>query len=383
MGESAVDQTPSSGVDDLVFRNVVGHFASGVTVITTSESERLYGSTVSAVSSLSAEPPMMLICLNQKSSTHGGVVASKRFAINILSLGQEELAMKFASTKAGKFEGVDHTISALGVPLLRGALATIECLVEETVVGGTHTVFLGRVVSATSKDGEPLAYFRGKFGRLERMKENTAYAGVRKAVLSRQIPLGTLIDAEAMAAVLKVAPEDVNNAMIRLASEFLVERTDSGGYLPSPITVDVAVGFLEGRTTMEVGVIESHLARLTEEDADRLVELMEIILSTGASNNADLTTFLEITALYHERIMALARSPQLTTAYRQMSLSALWQEALSADEWSDWLGTTHLSELTQALVSRNADMAKEALLRHSDLVINVAKSVIERHGGAV
>jgi flavin reductase (DIM6/NTAB) family NADH-FMN oxidoreductase RutF len=148
------------------FRGVIGRFASGVTVITTARDGERFGTTASAVSSLSLEPPMVLICMNRSSSTGAAVADSGRFAINILGEGQEELARRFATKDPDKFAGADIEPGPHGQPLLAGALATIECDVVDEVSGGTHTVFLGEVRSAASVEGSPLAYFRGEFSRL-------------------------------------------------------------------------------------------------------------------------------------------------------------------------------------------------------------------------
>lgn len=149
------------------FRNVMGHFASGVTIITTESEGKTCGTTANAVSSLSLEPPMVLICMNQSSVTGQAIARSRAFAINILHVDQQELARRFATKDPNKFEGVELAPGPFGQPLLADALATIECSVAETMTGGTHTVYIGEVRSAVSYEGAPLAYFRGEFGRLE------------------------------------------------------------------------------------------------------------------------------------------------------------------------------------------------------------------------
>lgn len=382
-----VDQDRQAAVDDATFRNVVGHFASGVTVITAAEGGQLYGSTVSAVSSLSMDPPMMLVCLNRSSATHGAILEVGRFAVNILAHGQEPLAMNFASSKGSKYEDVDYSLSPDGVPLLDGVLASIECEIEETAAGGTHTVFLARVVSASARPGEPLAYFRGRFGRLERTRETTAYAAVRKAVLTRTTRPGETLDVEATASSLRVDPEDVYNALIRLSAEGLTTRTEDGSFTPTPITIELATSLFDARTAIEVGVIDVHLSRLTDEEVDRLSETSALLAAAaGGSSVADgagLEAFLELASDFHERIVALAQSPQLTSAYRQMSLTGLWRETLAADEWGTWLDTAHLVELTESLRRRDAAAARESLLRHAVLVRSKAAQAIERHGGTV
>jgi flavin reductase (DIM6/NTAB) family NADH-FMN oxidoreductase RutF len=153
------------------FRDVISHFASGVTVITALHEDRPYGTTASAVTSLSLEPPMLLICMNKQSETGRAVAESKRFGVNILGANQADLAERFARKGGDKFAGVAVTPGKWGEPLFDEALATLECRVAEETSGGTHYVFLAEVESGAARGGAPLAYFRGEFGRLELTRE--------------------------------------------------------------------------------------------------------------------------------------------------------------------------------------------------------------------
>jgi flavin reductase (DIM6/NTAB) family NADH-FMN oxidoreductase RutF len=149
------------------FRDVIGHFPTGVTVVTTWDDGEPLGTTASAVSALCAEPPMVLVCLNELSSTGSAIGRTGAFGISILAEGQDELARRFATKSADKFAGLEFTTAPGGQPLLAGALAHLECRVSERVLAGTHTVFLADVERGTKGDGTPLAYYRGRFGRLE------------------------------------------------------------------------------------------------------------------------------------------------------------------------------------------------------------------------
>ncbi|MEA2482744.1 MAG: hypothetical protein QOC55_691 [Thermoleophilaceae bacterium] len=146
---------------------MISHFASGVTVITALHDGQAFGTTASAVSSLSLEPPMLLICMNKQSETGRAVAASKCFGVNILGANQAGLAERFAQKGGDKFAGVPVTPGKWGEPLFSEALATLECRVAEETSGGTHYVFLAEVESGTARGGAPLAYFKGEFGRLE------------------------------------------------------------------------------------------------------------------------------------------------------------------------------------------------------------------------
>jgi flavin reductase (DIM6/NTAB) family NADH-FMN oxidoreductase RutF len=158
-------QTETRAIDQAVFRQVVSHFTSGVVVVTAVDGAR-YGVTASAVSSLSMDPPMLLVCLNNKLATTEVIGRTRRFAINILGSDHADVAMQFAKRHVDKFRGVDTVEGLYDLPLLRDALAQIECETEATVAAATHTIFIGRVLGARARSGDPLAYFRGKFGTI-------------------------------------------------------------------------------------------------------------------------------------------------------------------------------------------------------------------------
>jgi flavin reductase (DIM6/NTAB) family NADH-FMN oxidoreductase RutF len=154
------------GPDD--FRRILGHFATGVTVVTTCDAEsRPSGLTASAFASLSLDPPLVLVCVDHKSQTYPALRERGRFAVNVLTTHQEALSRRFASTRLDKFDGVAHRLSPLGLPLLDDALAHIECVTVTTHVEGDHTIFVGRVERATVGEGDPLLYYRGQYTRLD------------------------------------------------------------------------------------------------------------------------------------------------------------------------------------------------------------------------
>jgi 4-nitrophenol 2-monooxygenase / 4-nitrocatechol 4-monooxygenase, reductase component len=156
------------------FRDVIGHFASGVTVITVSVNGRPHGTTASAVTSLSLQPPMLLVCMSRESATGRAMASAGAFAVNILGEDHGELATRFARKGGDKFAGVELTDGEQGHPLLANAIAQLECRVTEQVAAGTHVVFIAEVEAATARPGAPpLAYFRGRFGRLEVAEEIT------------------------------------------------------------------------------------------------------------------------------------------------------------------------------------------------------------------
>ncbi|GMA52276.1 flavin reductase [Alicyclobacillus contaminans] len=150
------------------FRQALGRFASGVTVVTTTDAEKLGGITVSAFCSLSLQPPYVLICIDKRSTLIPMLQRSRVFAVNILSDAQAHLSNQFASKSGDKFSGVAYQLGQLGVPLLEDALAHVECSVRHEWDGGDHLVFVGEVeATSVHPDGQPLLYYRGQYGRFE------------------------------------------------------------------------------------------------------------------------------------------------------------------------------------------------------------------------
>jgi flavin reductase (DIM6/NTAB) family NADH-FMN oxidoreductase RutF len=149
------------------FRHVLSHFASGVTIITVCDADgRPTGLTASAFTSVSLDPPLILVCVDHKSQSYPTLKESGRFAVNILHQEHQDISRRFASTRLDKFDGVGHRLGALGLPLIEGALAHLECRTVSAHVEGDHTIFVGRVEAAEVGDGEPLLYYRGRYHRL-------------------------------------------------------------------------------------------------------------------------------------------------------------------------------------------------------------------------
>lgn len=136
-------------------------------IVTCQGDEGPAGLTTNAVTSLSLDPLLLLVCFDNSSRTLALVRESRRFAVNVLHAGQEELAAMFASKRLPreKFESVTHTV-AHGVPVLDDALAWVACDLVELLPGGDHTIGIGSVVGGAAGEGEPLVFFRGRYAAL-------------------------------------------------------------------------------------------------------------------------------------------------------------------------------------------------------------------------
>lgn len=146
------------------FRNIIGHFISGVTIVTAKHHDKNFGVTASSVASVSLDPPMLLVCINQNTGTQTAISETKKFAVHILKETQAGLALKFAKPNSDKFKDVSYSDGDLSVPIIDDTLAVVECKVAYEVKAGTHSVFIGAVQKGHSFDEAPLAYFRGEFG---------------------------------------------------------------------------------------------------------------------------------------------------------------------------------------------------------------------------
>lgn len=157
-------------VDPLEFRSIIGHFATGVTVITTAAGEEMQGMTANAVTSLSLDPVMLLICVEKTTHTHGLLERSGVFAVNILAEHQEDVSRIFAKRaepEIGTLRGQRFRLGDTGAPILEDCLAYIECRVADVMDGGDHSIFLGEVVhEGVVSEGKPLIFYRGGYASL-------------------------------------------------------------------------------------------------------------------------------------------------------------------------------------------------------------------------
>jgi flavin reductase (DIM6/NTAB) family NADH-FMN oxidoreductase RutF len=151
-------------VDPITLRRVCSEFATGVAIIATEHvGGGVCGLTANAFSSVSLEPPLVLVCLDRSAGTHGCVRTHGRFCASFLAAGQRELALRFAERRDDKFDGVPYTLGTTGSPVVNGSIGHVECEVHDELEGGDHTIFLARVVAAAAVGGEPLVFFRGEY----------------------------------------------------------------------------------------------------------------------------------------------------------------------------------------------------------------------------
>jgi flavin reductase (DIM6/NTAB) family NADH-FMN oxidoreductase RutF len=156
------------------FRRVMGHFATGVTVVTTLDGERPWGITVNALSSVSLEPPLVMVALDRRRKITPVIRATGRYAVSILGEDQQALADCFAGAAVtpgrDDFCGAPWRPGPTGLPILDGDIAYLECTVVDAVPVGDHDLFIGRVdaLDSSARHGGPLLYYRRRYLRIER-----------------------------------------------------------------------------------------------------------------------------------------------------------------------------------------------------------------------
>ena len=155
-------------IDASAYRHVMGHFLTGVTIITAIDpaSGAPVGLAASSFTSVSMDPPLVLFCAGKQSSSWAKIQAAGNYCVNILGSDDEALCRTFASKSTDKFEGVGWKAGPSGSPILTSSLAWIDCAMHEEVDAGDHIVAIGRVLDlGASESSGPLAYFRGGYGR--------------------------------------------------------------------------------------------------------------------------------------------------------------------------------------------------------------------------
>lgn len=154
-------------IDPSQFRQLLGRFATGVTILTVATPEgRPLGMTANSLASVSLHPPLVSVCVDREAEMHDAILSAPQFVVNVLASPQEALARRFSDKHEDRFDGIGYRLSPDGLILLDGALAHVECDRYAQYPGGDHTIVVGRVTGGTTGDGRPLLYYRGGYAAL-------------------------------------------------------------------------------------------------------------------------------------------------------------------------------------------------------------------------
>jgi flavin reductase (DIM6/NTAB) family NADH-FMN oxidoreductase RutF len=155
---------PLHDVDSAQFRQLCGHFATGVVIITAAGPDGSpAGMTANTFASVSLHPPLVSVNVDHASDFHPVMQRAEGFVFNVLEAGQEALSRRFAGTAAQRFDGVGYQVDDRGFILLTGVIATIACVPHGNFEAGDHTIFIGRVIGGSVAPGRPLLYYRGGY----------------------------------------------------------------------------------------------------------------------------------------------------------------------------------------------------------------------------
>jgi flavin reductase (DIM6/NTAB) family NADH-FMN oxidoreductase RutF len=153
--------------DPLIQRRIMGRFATGVTVLGTRDASGQYGGmTANAVASLSLDPPLVLVAVDRRAQTHLALTQARCFVMNVLTADQEHLSRRFAAPGPKDFSDIPLTTAVTGAPVFTEALAWVDCRVTDILPGGDHDIFVGEIVAGDAREGQPLLFYSGKYGRL-------------------------------------------------------------------------------------------------------------------------------------------------------------------------------------------------------------------------
>jgi flavin reductase (DIM6/NTAB) family NADH-FMN oxidoreductase RutF len=157
-----------SSIEPALYRRTCAKFATGITVVTTTDEHRHpHGMTVNSFASVSLTPPLILVSIDLKNAILGHFLTTSWFAVNVLAEDQEDVSRRFSSASERRFEGLEWQAGESGVPLLLGALARMECAVAQTFEVGDHAVLVGEVRTAAYREGLPLIYFNSRYGKID------------------------------------------------------------------------------------------------------------------------------------------------------------------------------------------------------------------------
>jgi flavin reductase (DIM6/NTAB) family NADH-FMN oxidoreductase RutF len=158
-----------TAIDQETFRRTCGRFATGIAIATVLSAEGIpYGLTVNSFTSVSCCPPLVLVCVDYRSSLLPHFRGNSYYGINVLAEDQRALSVRFSQRQPDRFEGIEWKRGASGAPLLSGCLACMECFVNQTVEAGDHAILIAEVVQAEFREGKPLLYYASSYCGLEK-----------------------------------------------------------------------------------------------------------------------------------------------------------------------------------------------------------------------
>jgi DNA-binding GntR family transcriptional regulator len=330
------------------------------------------------------DPPMLLVCLNTRSSTQEAIHGSHIFGLNILDEDQGFIAEQFASSHGSKFQGLMVVRGIGDVPLLADSLAYCECRVAEDIVAGTHRVFLAAVTRAVAREGSPLTYFRGKFGRFEVEQDRVCYGELRTRILNRTFSLQDALDIGELAKEFATLPATIYHAVTKLVADGLLARDPGHGYVIKPVTPQTSEQAFDARCAIELGVAARTVGRVPAEKIARLRSLMdETVPFIDNGHFIDIEAYTKHNEAFHSAIVELAKNPTLTDSYSRLGVSGLMVSLLrEGSEAGQEIIDDHRA-IVDAYERGSLEDAIRVISRHNDNAKEVSRRAIVAAGGEI
>jgi len=325
---------------------------------------------------------MLLVCLNMRGSTQAAIHASRVFGVNILDEDQGIVAERFASPHGPKFEGLSVERGEGGVPLLADSLAYCECRVATDVEAGTHRVFLSNVTRAVAREGSPLTYFRGKFGRFEVEQDRVVYAELRSRILSRKISLQDSLDVATLATEFATLPATIYHALTKLVADGLLGRDPERGYVVKPVTVETSEQAFDARRDIELGVAATTVESAS---ADRVAALRKLMQDTeplvAGGRFVDVEAYARNNEAFHNALVGLADNPTLLDAYQRLGIVGLMVSLLKEGSAAGQEIIDDHRALVEAYERGDLEEAIRVIVTHNNNSKATNRRAIEAAGG--
>jgi DNA-binding GntR family transcriptional regulator len=270
------------------------------------------------------------------------------------------------------------------VPLLADSLAYCECHVAEDVLAGTHRVFLANVARAVAREGSPLTYFRGKFGRFEVEQDRVVYGELRIRILSRSISLEDSLDVGALAKQLDVLPATVYHAVTKLVADGLLARDPQLGYVVKPVTPQSSEQAFDARCAMELGVAASTVGHIPEDRVAALRKLMaETVPYVKEGRFVDVEAYTRHNETFHNAIVELADNPMLSDAYQRLGVAGLMVSLLREGSQAGPEIIDDHRAIVEAYERGSLEDAMSVISRHNENAKETTRRAILAAGGQI
>ncbi len=246
----------------------------------------------------------------------------------------------------------------------------------------THTIFLGRVMRAEAAEGSPLTYFRGGFGRFEFDRDDAVYLHARQQVLERMYAADAVLQLDDLAFQLGVDKAAAFYALTRLTADGLVRRDPNRGYVVVPFDARTSDATFDARAAIELGVIDMVVGGVPEEELVELRNRFEAMAALLVGERfVDFDRYLDANYAFHEKLVSLARSAPLTTAFAQLHIKSVMTRSFGVTPVTSQSFVEAQRGITEGIERGDADAARAAVYRYTDLAKQRVRQILEQTGG--